>query len=542
MENPDLQHSATPLWWQTGVIYQIYPRSFQDTNSDGVGDLAGVIQRLDYLSALGVDAIWLSPFYRSPMADFGYDISDHIDVDPLFGDLTTFDRLLAEAHQREIRVIVDYVPNHTSDQHPWFIESRSARNSEKRDWYIWRDARPDGGPPNNWLSLFGGSAWEWDPHTGQYYLHTFLKEQPDLNWRNTLVQNAMFDVARFWLDRGVDGFRIDVAAAIMKDPELRDNPVNPEPRRSRFGTEWDQYLHIHSYRHPEIHGIYRDFRRLLDSYGSERPRMSIGEVDYEDMEKWIRYYGESLDELHMPFGFHLLHARWQSDNVRRIVDTVEGNLPEGAWPNWVLGNHDEPRIATRVGLRQARVAMMLLLTLRGTPTIYYGDELGMQNVHIPSEQARDPWGKNVAELGRDAERTPMQWDAGPNAGFCPSGSAPWLPIADDYKLRNVAAELENPRSLLCLTRELTRTRRSSPALQLGGYRSIDASADCFAYIRQVEDQTLLVLLNFANGARPISLPHLGSGRLLVSTELDSRGPVDLSSIELRPNEGWLVQI
>ncbi|MGD2157756.1 MAG: alpha-amylase family glycosyl hydrolase, partial [Anaerolineales bacterium] len=313
------------LWWQTGVIYQIYPRSFKDTNANGVGDLRGIISKLDYLSEiLGVDAIWLSPFYPSPMKDFGYDVSNYTDVDPLFGDLSTFELLLAEAHQRGIKIIIDLVPNHTSDQHPWFQESRSSQDNPKRDWYIWANPKPisvsnkgehqEMGPPNNWLSVFGGSAWEWDEHTGQYYLHSFLKEQPDLNWRNPEVKNAMFNVVRFWLDRGVDGFRVDVAHYIMKDPDKRDNPTSSGIAQSihRPLGEYDTQYHIYDKGHPDNHQIYREFRMLLDEYSRNQPRMAIGEIHIYDWEEWVSYYGRDLDELHMPFNFHMLGAPWEA--------------------------------------------------------------------------------------------------------------------------------------------------------------------------------------------------------------------------------------
>jgi len=405
------------LWWQTGVIYQIYPRSFRDSNDDGIGDLPGIIQRLDYLSeTLGVDAIWLSPFYPSPMADFGYDVSDYCNVDPMFGTLADFDRLVAEAHQRHLQVIIDFVPNHTSDQHPWFAESRSSRQSAKRDWYVWRDAKPDGGLPNNWPSHFGGPAWEWDAATQQYYLHSFLKEQPDLNWRNPETKAAMFDAVRFWLERGVDGFRLYVAHYFMKDPDLRDNPPAPQPSTASYKqiNEYDKFLHINDKGHPDAHQVFREFRALLDSYEAMRPRYSVGEIHIFDWREWVKYYGQ-LDELHMPFNFALLWAKWEAQSVRQVVDSLEAVLPPGAWPNYVLGNHDEPRLASRYGREQARVAALLLLTLRGTPTLYQGDELGMVNADIPADQQQDPYGLRVPGMGRDGCRTPMQWSDAPNA-------------------------------------------------------------------------------------------------------------------------------
>ena len=546
-------NASSFLWWQTGVIYQIYPRSFKDTTGNGVGDLEGIIQKLDYLSeTLGVDAIWLSPFYPSPMADFGYDVADYTDVDPLFGDLEIFDRLIETAHRRGVRVIIDLVPNHSSDRHPWFIESRSTRDNPKRDWYIWADPKPDGSPPNNWLSVFGGSAWEWDEATGQYYLHSFLKEQPDLNWRNPEVRDAMFDVVRFWLERGVDGFRVDVAHYIMKDPQLRDNPLDPDRARSihRPMGDYDAQFHVHDSGHPDAHGIYRQFRQILDWYSEERPRFSVGEVHIFDWDEWARYYGENLDELHMPFNFTLLNVPWDAQAVRRAVDGLEAALPNGAWPNYVLGNHDEPRLATRYGLRVARTAAMLLLTLRGTPTLYYGDEIGMTDGEIPPHRQQDPWVLETAKTGRDPCRTPMQWTAGPHAGFAPEHvDQLWLPLAEHYESVNVAAQLEDPRSILQLYRRLLAYRRSKPSLRRGTYRPLDGvPSSCFVYVRSDvaehldQDDPVLVALNFSGEEQRICLSSPARGRIAISTGLDREGLVDLGDLTLRPHEGIIVEL
>ncbi len=378
-------------WWQTGVVYQIYPRSFVDGSGDGVGDLSGVTSRLDHLSeTLGLDALWLSPFYPSPMADFGYDVADYTDVDPLFGSLDDFDALVAAAHGRGLRVLVDWVPNHTSDRHPWFVEARSSRSSPKRGWYVFRDPAPSGGPPNNWLSVFGGSAWQWDGATSQYYLHSFLAEQPDLDWRCPELRAAMLDVLRFWLDRGVDGFRIDVAHYLMKDPALRDNPPRPGGGTTfhRSYGEYDSQLHVHDKAHEDVHGVFREIRRLVDGHPGPGERVTIGEIHEPDLARWASYYGEALDELHMPFDFGLLGAPWTAAAVRGHVDRVEAALPPGAWPSHVLGNHDEPRLASRLGEAGSRLAAMLLLTLRGTPTLYAGDEIGTPEVAVPAERQR----------------------------------------------------------------------------------------------------------------------------------------------------------
>ena len=523
-----------PRWWQNGVIYQIYPRSFGDASGDGVGDLRGITGRLDYLSWLGVDAVWISPFYRSPMADFGYDVADHTDVDRLFGSLADFDALLAEANRRNIRVIVDFVPNHTSDQHRWFVASRSSRRDPKRTWYVWRGPRPDGSPPNNWISMFGGSAWEWDAASGQYYLHSFLKEQPDLDWRNPEVGAAMRDVLRFWLDRGVAGFRIDVANFVAKDPALRDNPPNPNPAELAHLGQWSQQLHLYDHGHPDFHGIYRDIRRLVDSYPGDRT--TLGELHHPDLDVWAGYYGENLDEIHMPFNFHLLHAKWDAPTVQGVVNAVVAALPPGAWANWVLGNHDQPRIVSRIGAAQAPVAMTLLLTLPGAPTIYYGDELGMPNGVIPPELTRDPWGMTEPAQGRDPERTPMEWDASANAGFCPADVQPWLPLAPGWQRRNVAFQQADAASLLNLTRRLLTLRRTTPALAHGRYVPLDHNpTDVVAYARRAgESADLLVALNLGGASRTMHIER--RSHVLVGTDPSRSGERLDRSFELRPHE------
>lgn len=535
------------LWWQTGVVYQIYPRSFYDSTGNGVGDLRGVILKLDYLSAiLGVDAIWLSPFYPSPMKDFGYDVANYMDVDPLFGSLEDFDHLLEQAHQRNLKVIIDLVPNHTSDQHEWFIESRSTRNNPKRDWYVWRDAHSGSGLPNNWLSVFGGSAWEWDANTGQYYLHSFLKEQPDLNWRNPQVQQAMFAVVEFWLQRGVDGFRVDVAHFLMKDPDLRDNPPNLKgtivDHRSR--GDYDSQIHLYDKGHPDIHQVYRDFRCLLDSYSSIQPRLAIGEIHLFDWHEWARYYGANLDELHMPFNFGLLKTPWQAKAIGDFIETIEKTLPPGAWPNYVLGNHDESRLASRIGVDNLKLAAMLLLTLRGTPTMYYGDEIGMTDGAIPDCKQQDPWGKNVPGLGRDPCRTPMQWNSATHAGFSAKDTKQlWLPIASNYRTNNVSVQENDPHSLLNLYRQLLKIRREYPALQIGTICIIPSSnADCLVYLREHMGDKFIVMLNFSAQEIEINLPGYGETELVISTinqPVYSHGDILYT---LNPYEGRIYRI
>ena len=523
---------STPRWWQTAVIYQIYPRSFQDSNGDGVGDLPGIIERLNYLRDLGIDAIWLSPIFPSPMADFGYDISDYTDVDRLFGTLADFDTLLEAARALGIRVLLDLVPNHTSDRHPWFLESRSSRSNRKRNWYIWRDGKSGGGPPNNWTSNFGGSAWAWDDATQQYYYHAFLKEQPDLNWRNPEVRAALHAVMRFWLDRGVDGFRIDVLWHLIKDAMLRDNPVNPAYTAGQ--PDINRFLQRHSADQPEVAQVVAEMRQVVDAYPD---RVLIGEI-YLPLERLLAYYEENLSGVHLPFNFQLLFASWKASSIAALIEEYERALPDGAWPNWVLGNHDQRRIATRVGASQARVAAMLLLTLRGTPTLYYGDEIGMQDVAMAPEAARDPWGKREPGLGvgRDPQRTPMQWDGSRFAGF--SEGRPWLPIASDHPKINVAAQREDPTSILSLYHQLIALRRASPALGYGAYRPLVAAKDVLCYERAAEGQRFLVALNFGDRPTEISLPAWPGKHVLVSTHRQRAGcpapPV------LQPNEGVIV--
>jgi alpha-glucosidase len=522
-------------WWRHGIFYQIYPRSFQDSNADGVGDIAGIIRRLPYLLDLGVDAVWLSPIFPSPMADFGYDISDYTGIDPLFGTMAEFDDLIDAAHGRGLKVILDLVPNHTSDRHPWFVESRSSRDNPKRDWYIWRDPRADGSAPNNWLSEFGGSGWEYDAATGQYYYHAFLAEQPDLNWRNPAVREAIYDVMRFWLRKGVDGFRVDVIWHLIKDAEFRDNPPNPHFHQARPPHE--KILTQYSTDQPEVHEVIAQMRRVTDEFGS---RVLIGEV-YLPLHRLVAYYGNDLAGAQMPFNFALLSTLWSARSVEKIIADYERALPTGAWPNWVLGNHDRPRVASRVGREQARVAAMLLLTLRGTPTLYYGDEIGMHQLAIAPQDVRDPFEKNVPGIGvgRDGCRTPMQWDATPFAGF--STRTPWLPLPGDFLQENVVNLAADGRSILHLYKALIALRRKLPALQSGDYVSIAAEGDLLLYRRQSEAAAVLIALNL--GAAPISIASeaigLG-GEILLSTMLDRRGEKIAGSLDLRGDEGVII--
>ena len=533
MERPS---EGSHPWWQRGVVYQIYPRSFMDSNGDGVGDLRGVLSRLDYLRWLGVDAIWLSPIYPSPMKDFGYDVADYTAVHPLFGSLDDFDRLVAAAHARHLKVILDFVPNHTSDQHPWFRESRSSRTNAKRDWYLWRDPAPGGGPPNNWLSSFGGSGWQLDAQTGQYYYHAFLAEQPDLNWRNPEVVEAMLGVLRFWLNRGVDGFRVDVLWHLVKDEHFADNPPNPAWRKGM--DPYQALVPLQTTDRPEVQEIVARMRRLLDEYDE---RVLIGEI-YLPVERLVKYYGPNLQGAHLPFNFQLVHAPWNAAHLARLIDEYERALPQGAWPNWVLGNHDQHRIASRVGPAQARVAAMLLLTLRGTPTLYYGDEIGMHDVDIPPERVQDPVERNVPGLGlgRDPERTPMQWNAEPQAGF--TTGEPWLPVAPDYREVNVAMQRDASDSMLRLYGALIALRRNEPALEVGRFELVQTEGDVLAYVRRgrSEERDFLVALNL--GAEPRSLAFAAAGAVALSTRLDRWQEPVAGAVRLRPDEGVIIRL
>ncbi len=439
---------------------------------------------------LNIDALWLSPIYPSPMHDFGYDVADYVGIHPMFGTMDDFDALLAAAHARGLRVLLDLIPNHTSDQHRWFVESRSSRDNPKRGWYFWRDPAPDGGPPNNWLSFFGGPAWTFDAHTGQYYLHQFVSQQPELNYRHPDVLPGMLDHMRFWLDKGVDGFRVDVMWLMIKDETLRDEPVN---------SAWDgvnphaQFEHVYTQDVPGIHDVVRQMRSVMDEY---EERVLIGEI-YLPIEKLLTYYGVN-DEAHLPFNFQLVELPWQAPVIREAIARYEGLLPDHAWPNWVLGNHDRHRIATRVGAAQARVANVLLLTLRGTPTTYYGEEIGMHNGEIPPEYVQDPPALKMPEIahliGRDPVRTPMQWDASPHAGFTAPDVLPWLPVSPDYIQRNVAAQAADPCSDLALYRALSGLRRREPALHAGAITLLDAGpdhADVLVYRRTAEGADLV---------------------------------------------------
>src|SRR5258708_2443248 len=527
------------LGWHEGIIYQVYPHSFQDSNHDGIGDLRGIIQRLDYLKWLGVKAIWLSPIYPSPMADFGYDISDYTGIWPTFGKLADFDELLQQVHAAGMKMILDLVPNHTSDEHPWFIESRKSRDNPRRNWYIWQDARPDGSPPNNWLSVFGGSAWEWDKTTQQFYYHAFLKKQPDLNWRNPEVEKAMLDVLRFWLNKGVDGFRVDVLWHMIKDSQLRNNPRNPDYEEHM--ATYNQLLPVYSTDQPEMHDITARMRKVLDEYPE---RMMIAEI-YLPVNRLVTYYGiNNKEEANLPFNFMLITLPWESRQIALSIDEYEAALPQDAWPNWVMGNHDQPRISSRIGQQQAKVAAVLLLTLRGTPTIYYGEEIGMREVPIPLSEVQGPQGLNMPgkNLSRDPARTPMQWDNSKNAGF--TDGRPWLRLDRLFHRENVQVQKQNIYSSLSLYKRLIQLRQQETSLMTGNYKPVYSNQQMIAYIRQAEGHTgFLVVLNLSH--RPCYFAPgtiRFKGVIVIDTFPEQEQQPVEDTIDLSRDEGLVVRL
>ncbi|MGB7539101.1 MAG: alpha-amylase family glycosyl hydrolase [Anaerolineales bacterium] len=530
-------------WWQTGVVYQIYPRSFADSDGDGTGDLRGVISRLDYLNdgtprSLGVDAIWLSPFFPSPGLDFGYDVSDYCGIDPLFGTMADFDTLVAEAHRRGIRIVLDLVLNHTSHLHPWFVESRGARESPKRDWYIWQDPGRLGGVPNNWQSVFGGNAWKWDARTRQYYFHMFLEQQPDINWRNPIVRQSVMDVFRFWLDRGVDGFRLDVVNGYFKDLMLRNNP----PALGIRGYE--RQRHIYDKDQPELLGVYREIRSILDSYGE---RMAVGEIMGGKAEA-ARYCKDGL--LPLAFNFEFTHQGWSPRGFLRSIEGFERALAGEGWPCYVLSNHDIVRHASRYGGRwpaaRAKVAAAMLLTLRGTPFLYHGEEIGMREGMIRRAELQDPPGKRYWPFykGRDGCRTPIPWNASTGAGF--TTGKPWLPINSDYRQVNVEAQRDDPDSVLSFYRKMIWLRKKTPALQTGDFVSITVGSDrALVYLRETKSQRVLVALNFFEAPCDIRIGSTdlqGSWRVLLSSKRETNLQPVSNIIRLGPHEAAIWEL
>jgi alpha-glucosidase len=500
-----------------------------------MGDLPGILSRLDHLTWLGVDAVRLSPVQPSPMLDAGYDIADFTGIHPAFGTLGDFDRLLGALHAHGIRLIMDFVPNHSSDRHPWFVESRASRDNPRRDWYVWADPGPEGGPPNNWLSRFGGSAWEFDAATGQYYYHAFLKEQPDLNWRNPALREAMHEALRFWLRRGVDGFRVDASGVLIEDALLRDDP--PDPKAGEDTPAPERQRRVFTDSRPEAFDCLAGMRAVIEEFPG---RLLAGEAD-TSTDRVARFYGDPRCPcLHLPVNFGLLDAPWDARSVAATIDEYLNMLPPGAWPNWAIGSHDKRRLAERVGPAQARVAAMLHLTLPGTVFLYAGDEIGMPQMPVPPERLRDPFGKRVPGygLGRDPERTPMRWEPGAKAGF--TTGEPRLPIGDRVEELNVATQRADPRSTLTLWRRLIALRREEPALRAGAYEPLRGRGEVLAFRRgPAEGRTLLIALNLGGSAQEFGFA--GRGRVLLSTHLDRAEEGIADMLRLRPDEGLVLE-
>jgi alpha-glucosidase len=526
------------VWWKHGVVYQIYPRSFYDSNGDGVGDLRGIIEKTDYLHWLGIDAVWLSPVQKSPMFDFGYDISDYRRIDPIFGTLDHFDELIRVLHDKHIRLIMDLVVNHTSHLHPWFLKSRFSRNSTNRNWYIWQDGGK-GKPPNNWVSVFGGSAWKWDEISSQYYLHSFLEEQPDLNWRCPELRIAVYDDMRFWLDRGVDGFRIDVINWLVKDTHLRDNPALP----------FFPYIqrHVFDRNRPETHEVAREMRALVDRYGD---RMLVGEVfSLPPGNPFLsaEYLANGDDELHLAFDFSIIYRMWSARRFYRCVRRWMKIIPDRGWPCHVLSNHDQRRGMSRYGNEadsenRAKVAAILLLTAKGTPFIYYGEEIGMRSVSVSRPQIRDPLGKRFWPFyrGRDPSRSPMQWSPGEYAGF--SKMETWLPVHTDFRKTNVEFQKNDRHSMLRLYRAVIEIRRRKSALRKGDWIPvIKGRGGIIAYYRIHDNETIFIVLNFTDHEKKIHIGNRGQWQVLVSTHRTSREHFSHLSIILYPYEATIIE-
>jgi len=528
-------------WWHGATVYHIYPRSFYDANGDGIGDLKGVIRKLDYLNgtpdSLGVNAIWISPFYPSPMADFGYDVSDYYDIDPLFGTLHDFEVLVTEAHKRDIRVIIDFVPNHTSIKHPWFSESSESVDSPKRDWYIWRDPQADGTPPNNWQSVFGGPAWEIDEKTGQYYLHTFLKEQPDLNWDNPEVREEMKRVIRFWLDLGVDGLRVDAVSWLSKDAKFRDDPLNPNYRE---GVDDPYHTLVHSFSSIGPH-LFDYLNEIIDTAAEFDDRFVITEAYPDsagDINHYLHFYGKIRLDICAPFNFECLSLPWDASTYRGFIDIYQQALLPGQPAVYNMGNHDKTRLATRIGPNAARTAAMMLMTLPGMPFIYYGDELGMQDVHVEKDKVKDPFAAPDG-TGRDVVRTPMQWSAARHSGF--SQNEPWLPIGKQYRQFNVVTETEDPQSLLSLYKKLLRIRNNVQTIKYGSYWSLNLGDNLFGFVRENDMERYLVILNFSD-QEAVAVSKAIRGIIRLSTYLDKAQYSRVyGGVKLRPHEGVIIE-
>ncbi|GAC1446178.1 MAG: alpha glucosidase [Pyrinomonadaceae bacterium] len=550
-QNLEKRMSKRADWWKHAVFYEIYPRSFYDSNGDGIGDLNGITAKLNYLADLGIDAIWITPFYPSPQVDFGYDVRDYENVDPQFGTLADFDRLVAEAHKRHIKVICDFVINHTSDQHPFFKESRSSRTNAKRDWYIWRDSKPNGDPPNNWSSAFGPKAWTYDEKTKQYYYHFFYAEQPDLNWRNPEVEKAMFDSVRFWFKRGVDGFRVDAIDTLFEDPRFLDNPLTNK-LREESKTEYEQEQKYNLFQ-PENFEAFRRLRKVAEEFGPDR--VLIGETYPPKIEDLRAYYGTRNDAFQLPFNFFILKAdKLDAASFRRIVAQTERVLPELP-TTYALSNHDNPRAFDKFGDGRhnddiAKLLATMMLTLRGVPFFYYGEEIGMKTTEPQRlEDVRDPVGKVYwpTYKGRDGERTPMQWSSENNAGFSDAATT-WLPIPSSAKTRNVETMSKDANSVLNYYKRAIVFRRTSPELLDGDYTSIGVDKNVFAYRRQHAKQTVFVALNMSNESQTLRLSEKDFGgkrgrlKLASSNTRGADSTIEVSQIKLAPYEAMVLEV
>ncbi len=521
MNQASAARADTPDWWRGGIIYQIYPRSFQDSNGDGVGDLPGITQRLAHVAALGADAVWLSPVFKSPMKDFGYDVSDYRDIDPLFGTLDDFRELVRHAHSLGLKVMIDQVFSHTSDQHPWFVESRASQDNPRADWYVWADARDDGTPPNNWLSIFGGSAWQWDTRRLQYYMHNFLVSQPDLNFHNPQVRAAVLDDVRFWLEFGVDGYRLDTANFYFHDQALRNNPGRGQPDPNDASVDpvnpYSRQHHVYDKSRPENLGFLKELRALLDRYPGST---MVGEIGDDDSLARIAEYTQGGDKLHMAYSFDLFAPNHSATFLHGLLEKFMATVGDG-WPCWALSNHDVMRVATRWGGaepdgRLLRLAAAFQMGLRGSPCIYQGDELGLTEADIPFEQLQDPYGKTMWPefKGRDGCRTPMPWEAQQTqAGF--SSAEPWLPLPPQHRALAVDAQHADPHSLLNFYTVLIRWRAQHPALVHGAMRLLPLHPQVLAFERSHAGECVLCVFNFSDVAVDWPLPpgHYGTQAL-----------------------------
>ncbi len=527
-------------WWQHAVFYEIYPRSFADSNNDGIGDLKGIASKLDYLKELGVDAIWISPCFPSPQVDFGYDVSDYENIDPMYGTLADFDNLASEAQKRNIHIILDFVVNHTSDQHKWFLDSKSSRTSKYRDWYIWRDGRGPGQPPNNWVSTFGGSAWKFDPTTNQYYYHYFYPEQPDLNWRNPAVKDAMFDVTRFWYKRGVSGFRLDAVDTLFEDPNLQDNPI-AHPGKNAFGDPFEE--NKNNTKLPEVHDILRGLRQIADEHNA----VLIGETWTADVAELNQYYGKGNNELQLPmdFLFTMVNKLSPAEFRKQIAEV---NAASG-WPTFVISNHDIVRSYDRYGDGKhndeiAKLMAALYLTLRGTPIMYYGEEIGMKTTPpTRQEDVQDPIGRKgwPKEKGRDAERTPMQWNSSENAGF--TTGKPWLPVPPTYKTHNVADESKDPESIFEFYKKVLKLRHANEALLDGNYLAInEGDPNVLSYLRIYKDQTVIVALNMSDKPQKLNLDLKRNGFSSAASLLSTKSAANGETVSLDPYGVFIGQL